>query len=57
MFRLKIHLADVQLWSVCVCVRQRDIIQLFCLVFCVVRAVGEFDFWLVINEKKNYVMQ
>ena len=36
----------------CVC----ETIQLFCVVFCVVRAVGKLDFWLV-NEKKNYVMQ
>ena len=34
-----------------------EIISLFCVVFCVVRAVGKFDFWLVINEKRNYVMQ
>jgi hypothetical protein len=53
-------------WSAvvfCAC----EIIQLFSVVFCVIRAVHEFDFRLVINEtssiwrpvlvKKNYVKQ
>jgi hypothetical protein len=57
--KLKIHRIEVLSWCVCVCEReretdrQREIVQLFCVVFCVLTTLYKFDFRLDIKETTN----